>query len=53
MGSKYTVSVYGKFEIDRGYEYHVVWEGKSLITALRELWKATRMGFGCTKLEIR
>jgi len=58
MGNKYTVQVWGQHWKDVGlndqsYSYRQVWAGQSLVRALWELFKARRLGFGCTVLEVR
>jgi hypothetical protein len=58
MGNKYTVQVWGQHWKEVGlhnesYSYRAVWAGESLIAALWNLFKARRLGFGCTTLEMR
>lgn len=54
MGNKYTVQVWGKhWGPDEGYTYRAVWQGESLIAGLWNLFRARRLGFGCTTLECR
>lgn len=54
MGSKYTIQVWGKhLGEDEPYGYMVHWAGQSLPWALLELWRASRLGFGCVTLECR
>lgn len=54
MGWKYTVQVWGRHCDDpRIYAYRVHWGGQSLLKALIELWRASRLGYGCVTLECR
>lgn len=53
MGSKYTVQVWGKHFDDEDYSYMVHWDGQSLVKALLETWRASRLGYGCVTLECR
>jgi hypothetical protein len=56
MGCKYTVQVWARHWEhvgDDSYSYREVWQGQWLLAALLALWKARRLGFGCTTLEVR
>lgn len=54
MGNKYTVQVYGKhFGESEPYCYIVHWAGESVVRALWELWRASRIGYWCVTLECR
>ena len=54
MGSKYTVQVWGRhFGDNEPYSYMVHWAGQSALRALVELWRASRLGYGCVTLECR
>lgn len=54
MGSKYTVQVWGKhYGENEPYCYMVHWAGQSALRALLELWRASRLGYGCVTLECR
>lgn len=54
MGNKYEVTVWGRHWGEKeGYSDRQIWQGEWLISALWQLWRAKRLGFGCTSLKIR
>lgn len=54
MGNTFTVEVWKLNDwSDAEYAFYVTWQGESLIRALIALFKAKRMGYGCTRLNWR
>jgi hypothetical protein len=53
MGWKYTVETWGDHLGTGERTYSVHWGGSSFARALWELWRATKLGYGCVKLECR
>ena len=54
MGCKYTVQEYMDRGHGLGYGYLVFWQGRYLLPALWNLWRAKRLKrAGCVTLEIR